>query len=84
MQASHGLEGPPEHQTDVTTDQAHGKTIGSFVGDYRAKTVASGQAHWSADHSGRPVCGASHLPSPLEGSFVEDYRAKAVASGQAH
>ena len=48
------MEGPPKHQTDVTKDQAHGKTIGSFIGDYRAKAVASGQAHWLADHYGQP------------------------------
>jgi len=63
MQASHGLEGPPEHQTDITTGEAHGNTTGNFQEGARPKAVTRGWAHWSADPTvGRLVGASTDLP----------------------
>ena len=54
-QASHGLEGPPEHQTDITKYQTRGNTIRSFMEDYITKAVTRGWAHWSVGSAGHGV-----------------------------
>ena len=70
-QSSLGLEGPLVNKINITKALARGNAASNFPEDHWPKAVASGQAHWSAEHHGRPTSETGHRPSPLEWSFLE-------------